>query len=157
MPHQFFTGKQACIFIYAPHLQNACICAHFGLLEIAVNTTTEEVLIILGNNLLHAAKTRARQALPYRARARMLWHFLSTTWCRVIEYKQHRLAFECQWDVASLLTINVLDIRAQKKCDWQPDTLNSLINLFYLWQTHITKKRSVHHWKETLCIMQTVI
>lgn len=60
------------------YLRATRICAHFGLLEIAVNTTTEEVLIILGNNLLHAAITRARQALPYRARARMLWHFLST-------------------------------------------------------------------------------
>lgn len=48
-----------------------------GNIRLAVNTTTEEVFIILGNNLLHAAITRARQALPYRARARMLWHFLS--------------------------------------------------------------------------------
>lgn len=69
-------------FLFARHTYSTHAFAH-TLVCWKFQTSCEyhhrgSIIIILGKNLLHAAITRARQALPYRATALMLWHFLST-------------------------------------------------------------------------------
>lgn len=70
-PHQFFTGKQACVFIYAHAFAHTLadfkIICMMEIYRLAVNTTTAEVFIILGNNLFHGAIIRARQSALSRA------------------------------------------------------------------------------------------
>jgi len=115
----------------------ACICEHFGQFlkstawwKYQTGCEYRHIWSIYYREQLITCSNDDTGELPYRARARMLWHFLSTNLAQslVIEYKQDRVAFECHWGVAPLLTISALDIWTQRKCDWQPDTLNSLIN-----------------------------
>lgn len=170
LPDQFFTGKQACILF----TRNTCM--HLRTLWSILKSFAwwkyptscqyhhrwsiyyREQLIACSNNesmskCRRIALSRAcTNALAFLEHKPVVWSNTNRT----------GFAFECHWDVAPLLTISALDIWTQKKCDWQPDTLNSLINfLLPLTETQRKTKKCMDQytteWKHyALCkhIMQ---